>query len=163
MNIKHWLLLTGQKVVTALFKPIIQPILLELRKAKLSPRDAAIANPLAKCGSRHFSQHDEDGILLEVLRRIGATSPSAFLEFGVGNGLQNNTIILLALGWRGLWVGAEALAFQPPAGGRLAFLKQWITKETAPIIAKDGLATLGIGLQDVKVARLIWTGMMDTL
>jgi hypothetical protein len=30
-----------------------------------------------------------------------------FAEFGVGNGLENNTLILLASGWRGFWIDGQ--------------------------------------------------------
>ena len=33
------------------------------------------------------------------------------MEFGVGNGMENNTLALAALGWTGLWAGSEELAF----------------------------------------------------
>jgi hypothetical protein len=50
-----------------------------------------------------FSQSGEDGILAEIFRRIG-TGPRHFVEFGVGNGTENNTVRLLLEGWRGLWI-----------------------------------------------------------
>jgi hypothetical protein len=63
-----------------------------------------------RCLTRHgykcFSQNDEDGIIDEIFRRIGTTNRT-FVEFGVGNGLENNTHLLLAGGWRGLWIEAD--------------------------------------------------------
>lgn len=50
-----------------------------------------------------FSQNGEDGIISEIYKRIGADS-RFFLEIGVGNGLENNTVFLLQQGWRGAWV-----------------------------------------------------------
>jgi hypothetical protein len=60
------------------------------------------------CGRRHFSQNDEDGILLEILRRLDIVDARSFIEFGVGDGTENNTIILLAKKWSGAWVGGRA-------------------------------------------------------
>ena len=49
------------------------------------------------------SQSGEDGIMREIFRRIGTTD-RVFVELGVGDGLENNTAFLLALGWRGTWI-----------------------------------------------------------
>jgi hypothetical protein len=45
---------------------------------------------LEQCGFRSFSQNQEDGILQEILRRVG-TPNASLVEFGVGNGLHNNS------------------------------------------------------------------------
>jgi hypothetical protein len=50
-----------------------------------------------------FSQNGEDGILREVLRRIGEGSRT-FVELGVESGLENNTAFLLVQGWTGAWL-----------------------------------------------------------
>jgi hypothetical protein len=94
-------------------------------------RATAQANPLLRHGEKFFSQNDEDGLLLEICRRINLTK-GHFLEFGVGNGLENNTLILLMSGWSGAWAGAETLAYEiPPGSTRLCFEKAWITAEEA--------------------------------
>ena len=83
-------------------------------------------NPLNKFGRKCFSQTDQDGITLEILRRIGCLADGVFAEFGVGNGMENNSLILAALGWRGFWVGSEDIAPDvTPAirANRFAFLK----------------------------------------
>lgn len=73
-----------------------------------SPRYAAPGN-LARFHHQVFSQHGEDGIIAEIVRRIGVTTRT-FVECGVGNGLENNTVHLLQQGWRGAWVdGSEKL------------------------------------------------------
>src|ERR1041385_838871 len=61
---------------------------------------------LQKYGYKVFSQHDEDGILAEIFRRIGVRS-RIFVEFGVGDGLESNSTYLLLQGWRGLWMEAD--------------------------------------------------------
>ena len=50
-----------------------------------------------------YSQNGEDGILMEILRRLGEGS-KRFVEIGSGDGLENNTRLLLELGWEGLWI-----------------------------------------------------------
>ncbi len=62
---------------------------------------------LLKSGYRVYSQADEDGILHEIFKRIGEGNRT-FLELGVGNGLENNTLFLLIQGWSGIWLeGSE--------------------------------------------------------
>ena len=50
-----------------------------------------------------YSQNWEDGIIQEIFRRIGTTN-KVFVEFGAGDGLENNTLALLFLQWKGLWI-----------------------------------------------------------
>lgn len=52
------------------------------------------------------SQNGEDGMIQEILRRIGSSKPE-FLEIGVGDGIENNTAFLLSLGWSGSWIDGD--------------------------------------------------------
>ena len=61
-------------------------------------RKKTYKNPLNYYGKKCFSQTDEDGITLEIINRLKIDNGN-YAEFGVGNGLENNTIILSALGW----------------------------------------------------------------
>ena len=81
-----------------------------------------------------FSQSDEDSIIDEIIERLNIRD-GKFLELGVGNGLQNNTLNLLSQNWSGYWIGAEELAFNP--GSKLKFLKKWITKDNILKILKN--------------------------
>lgn len=58
---------------------------------------------LERHGFSAGSQNEEDGILVEIFRRIGSPNKT-FFEFGVGSGLQNCTIYFLLAGWSGGWV-----------------------------------------------------------
>ncbi len=58
-----------------------------------------------------FSQNGEDGILEEIFNRIGTTN-LFFVEFGVGNGTENNTAYLLLKKWRGCWIEANSKSTQ---------------------------------------------------
>lgn len=78
-------------------------------QAKLSPRMQDQKRLVGK-GFKIYSQHDEDGIIEEIFRRIGTTN-RYFVEFGVGDGLENCTTYLLLKGWRGLWIEASAAEF----------------------------------------------------
>jgi len=62
-------------------------------------------NAFNKHGGGFFSQGDEDGYTLEILRRINPAN-KCFIEFGVGDGSENNTLVLRALGYKGAWVDA---------------------------------------------------------
>jgi hypothetical protein len=58
---------------------------------------------LLKSGFKVYSQNEEDGIIQEIFNRIGLKH-KYFVEMGVGNGLENNTLFLLLQGWKGLWI-----------------------------------------------------------
>ena len=58
---------------------------------------------LLRFGFKGYSQNEEDGIIQEIFSRIGTTNKK-FIEIGVGNGLENNTLYLLLQGWQGLWI-----------------------------------------------------------
>lgn len=94
-------------------------------------------NPLTATPRRHWSQADEDGILEQVLTRILPGRAGTFLEFGSGDGTENNTLALLARGWSGGWAGAQPLAFEPHDSGRLAFRQTWLTRDNVIAITAD--------------------------
>lgn len=71
-----------------------------------SPR-AREPGRLTAHGFKIFSQGDEDGIIQEIFRRIGSTD-KRFIEFGVEDGTESNTRLLLMLGWTGLWLDGSA-------------------------------------------------------
>ena len=54
-------------------------------------------------GFKAWSQNDEDGIIAEIFNRIG-TEHKTFVEFGVEDGLECNTLYLTLSGWKGLWM-----------------------------------------------------------
>ncbi|MFB3828045.1 MAG: hypothetical protein ACE15B_14845 [Bryobacteraceae bacterium] len=61
---------------------------------------------LARHEASVYAQSGEDGVLAEIFRRIGTTN-RYFVEFGSGDGSENNTVLLLQGGWSGLWMDAE--------------------------------------------------------
>ena len=80
-------------------------------------------NPLNKFGKKCFSQTDEDGITIEILRRINCLEKGNFAEFGPGDGMENNTLILKSLGWKGFWVGGENLRIEINSKNDFLFMK----------------------------------------
>ena len=99
--------------------------------------DARYAHPrsLIPYGGKIYSQNDEDGIIREIFSRIGATN-KVFVEFGIGNGLENNTLALLFDDWQGLWIDASSRSIASITShfaeiiksGKLAVAESFITK-----------------------------------
>lgn len=100
---------------------------------------------LAHYEFKGLSQHGEDGIIEEIFNRIGTTNRE-FVEFGAGNGLENNSALLLVKGWKGLWIDggkkngktirgkfADLLAEK-----RLRFLDDYINAENIQDLFRKG-------------------------
>ena len=105
---------------------------------------SAHPNPLNKFGKKCFSQTDEDGITLEILRRIKQIADGVYAEFGVGDGTENNTLILAALGWKGFWVGGEKLTINVDSSKRKKFvyLREWVTAENILDLTEKGCSEI---------------------
>jgi hypothetical protein len=62
--------------------------------------------------ARVFSQNGEDGVIAEILARIG-TGPRWFVEFGAGSGHEGNCVVLAdAYAWSGLFGEADDRLFE---------------------------------------------------
>ena len=109
---------------------------------------AAHKNPLNSFGKKCFSQTDEDGITLEIVRRLGLSN-GVYAEFGVGNGLENNTLILAACGWKGFWVGGEDLVFDFSKATKFHNIQAWITIDNVLAYAHSGMKALGASEIDI--------------
>jgi hypothetical protein len=72
----------------------------------LRDRKYADARRRAPYERKIYSQRGEDGILAEIFRRIG-TGGTFFVEFGAGDGSENNTAWLLENGWSGVWIEGD--------------------------------------------------------
>ena len=85
-----------------------------------------------------YSQNNEDGIISEIFRRIG-TKNLTFVEFGVGDGQQKNTRLLLELGWSGRWVEGDTQSAsairdhfrEQLKTGQLELIETMVTRENA--------------------------------
>lgn len=99
--------------------------LLRIAIVELSQR----GNPINEFGVKVFSQSDEDGITLEILRRLGIR-PGVAIEIGSGDGTENNTLVLLASGWKCAWVDLVHPSFDPELDReRLRFINKRISVE----------------------------------
>jgi len=105
-------------------------------------------NPLNLYGKKCFSQNDEDGITLEIIKRIGIKK-GVFAELGPGDGTENNTISLAALKWKGFWIGSEDIKFKYNNSKNFNFSKDWITKENALNFYNNALKNLNEKKVDV--------------
>jgi hypothetical protein len=83
------------------------------------------SNILNKFEKKIFSQSGEDGITLEIVKRL-ALKNGVFVEIGPGQGTECNTLVLLAMGWTGTWIGNEDLLIKIPRK-KLQFYKKQIS------------------------------------
>jgi hypothetical protein len=110
-------------------------------------------NPLTKFGKSCFSQADEDGITLEIVRRLDI-SDGTYAEFGVGDGLENNTLILAALGWRGFWVDIQSPKFDYQRSTKFTMIREFITLDNIMELTSRGTGFLKTSDLDVVALDL---------
>jgi hypothetical protein len=87
--------------------------LLAERHATISERPSASTSPglLSPYELRVFSQNGEDGVLAEILARVGA-GDRFFVEFGVESGREGNCVYLADVaGWSGLFMDCDEVFF----------------------------------------------------
>jgi hypothetical protein len=97
-------------------------------------------NPLTSNPRRYWSQADEDGIIAKIFDRIPSQS-RIFVEFGCGDGLQNNTLALVSKGWRGGWIDGKELAFDLPSNcTKITFQNSWVTCENVVSLYESAVA-----------------------
>ena len=106
-------------------------------------------NPLNKYGKKIFSQSDEDGITIEIIKRINCLNEGIFVELGVGDGTENNTLILKALGWKGFWIGNEKLKIDYANSKDFSYICSFVDLENVIDLLKKGLSSIGENLIDV--------------
>lgn len=113
---------------------------------------------LIKYGHKIYSQNEEDGMILEIFNRIGTTNKT-FVEFGVGDGLENNTLALLLNNWNGLWIEGSSRAvnnikdnFKSVINNqRLKIVEAFITKDNINEIISDNISDKEIDLLSVDI------------
>jgi hypothetical protein len=125
--------------------------------------------------SRHeatvYSQGGEDGILAEIFRRIGTTH-RYFVEFGSGDGAENNTVLLLQGGWSGLWLDAvpefTRAAAERNRGavdeGRLAVKQALVTAENIEELLREAGAPASFDLLSIDIDRndyWVWKAIVN--
>lgn len=103
---------------------------------------------LINFGFKVYSQSDEDGIIEEIFNRIN-TSSKVFIELGVQDGKECNSLYLLRSGWKGLWIDMSTdldkfnKDFEKFLNNKLNFKKKIITRENVNSIINDYKSFLG--------------------
>lgn len=118
------------------------------------------ANPLnlVPSGRKMFSQNEEDGIIIEIFNRIGTTNKT-FVEFGCGDGIENNSYALLFQNWNGLWIDGSAKNIakirkglpETLASGQLKVLESFITKDNINDLISSQISDKEIDLLSVDI------------
>jgi hypothetical protein len=117
-------------------------------------------NPLSLVphGRKMFSQNDEDGIIIEIFRRIGTTNKT-FIEFGCGDGIENNSYALLFQDWNGLWIDGSPKNIskirkglpKTMASGQLKVVESFITKDNINELISAHISDKEIDLLSVDI------------
>lgn len=133
---------------------VMQSLLrLEYEALRQSVRQNTPNNPCLS-GYKSYSQFDEDGIIEHIAKAL-SIDKGTFVEFGCGNGLENNTHLLLLKNWRGVWVdgGAGNVDFirsQLPQDSTSLYIDNSIvTIENVVGIVETGLGALGLSELDL--------------
>jgi hypothetical protein len=141
MSLKRWL---AQVPAIANWMSQRDQIVLQQAMQQELAYGQRVPNALVNFEQRFFSQNGEDGIIQEILRRIGVTN-RYFVEFGCETGVETCCRYLLeTCEWRGLWIeGNEAsaqLARSRFASLLVQILNRFLTKENIlPIFAEAGV------------------------
>jgi len=96
-----------------------------------------------------LSQNGEDGIIYEIFRRIG-TKTKYFVEFGVGNGVENNTAYLLLQGWKGTWIEGSEIYCNAITNQYKEMIKRGFLKIKHAFIKRDNIIDL---FADLNIPR----------
>ena len=128
----------------------------EFDRLRNDPRFRA-PKSLVPFGHKVYSQGDEDGLIREVFSRIGLTN-KVFVEFGIGDGLQNNTLSLLFDGWHGLWIDAASQSinsirkhFSSIINHQLQVIESVVTKENINDVISGNLQDREIDLLSIDI------------
>jgi hypothetical protein len=105
----------------------------ELGRRYRAGATSAAGGPLTGFELRCFSQHGEDGVIAEILTRIGITA-GFFVEFGIETGREGNCVFLAdVLGWEGLFIEPDGASYSELtvkyAGGRVQTVNAAVTPQ----------------------------------
>ncbi len=106
---------------------------------------------------RVFSQNGEDGVIAEIVRRIGGAFPRTFVEFGGGNGLAGNTLVLAdVLGWKGMFIEPAEhdharLTAKHRTSDRVQVIRSFVSPDNINHLLTQGLGSEEIGVMSIDV------------
>ncbi len=109
----------------------------------LLAREPHLSEPgrLAPFEQRVFSQNGEDGVIAELFRRIGTTNQS-FVEFGCGNGIENNSLYLLHRDWSGLWIDGDDTLVRSISQSHIRFLGSGALRVISAMVTAENIESL---------------------
>lgn len=99
----------------------------------------------ARYRHRVYSQNQEDGITLALVELLDP--PKFFIEIGAGDGLENNTRVLLERGWEGEWFDPMLVGHPPIDAVRIHPWKVYIPNAPQPR-RKVGLLSIDVDGND---------------
>lgn len=96
-----------------------------------------------------YSQFEDDGVLLELVRRLNPVP--FFVEIGAGHNGENCTHVLLEHGWNGIWVDVHAAMLREavPNDDRVTIVEAFVTLERLRWYVRDAPKDLGVLSIDV--------------
>lgn len=123
---------------------------------------------LQRYGQQYCSQNLEDGMIAEIVRRVGSTTRT-FVEIGIGDGSENNTAALMLQGWSGWWVEAtpgeleSRLQTQSPhSPNRVHLVPAFVTPENIASVFRDAGIPSEVDVFSLDIDRdtyHIWNAM----
>ena len=147
-------------------------------RTRQSLRYLALANLLDRVGRTSadltlyelsvFSQNGEDGVLAEILRRVG-TVTKYFVEIGASANEANCIFLADVLGWRGLFVDADegeytALRAKYEGIERVQVVRARVTRENINPLLQDALAPRDIDVLSIDIDGndyWLWEALAD--
>jgi hypothetical protein len=106
-----------------------------------------------------LSQHGEDGITYELLKRVGVTTRRC-VELGCGHNGGNAGFLMAGLDYSGLWVDGDpelvAIATATFAGFPVTVKSAWITRETVNKLVEDEGFTGEIDYLGIDIDGIDW-------
>lgn len=116
----------------------------QLRQLERYSRTSAQARSLVRHEESVFSQNGEDGVILEILRRLDVRKP-VFLELGASDGVENCTHNLLLHGGRGVWVEGDTskveIARQRFQEFPVTIVNEFLTRENVLDVVRRSLGS----------------------
>lgn len=100
---------------------------------------------LAAHGFKAYSEGDQDGILQEIFRRISTTNRK-FIEFGCGNGMENNTLNLLISGWSGVWIDSDPHNIQSVRSSHASAIEHGVLKAECQTVTAANVSQILLAL-----------------
>jgi hypothetical protein len=121
---------------------------LQERVAEKTPENLALQ------GYKVYSQQDEDGIINAIFKRIPHNG--TFVEIGLQDGTECNSLNLLLNGWKGIWVEGDPAQVSrisksigtTEAPGILKVINTFVDRESILQVCKESLAFVKSGTLD---------------